>query len=272
MILMGILLGWFPIYPSMAFVIKNKWLNDNTIYTFLEIAIGVMLCHFVAISASVFHTNALISHSEQIILSSLGFILGAGILMAYVTFRDTVWIGPEDIIMVEEFDNKIFFLDPTSSKKRRFNIHALNYDLALCYAIHAVGSGVAFSLNLNAKHQGTYSATLLPYLLFTVIEGLSIAAPIARFPLNWVRVLIIGSLSGIPFVFGVLLGSVNLSVSVVVFLFSLSAGSLFYCIIMLMEMISMNHRADKSYLFTAFKVLVFFLISSFLHQGIHYHF
>ncbi|KJU86042.1 membrane protein [Candidatus Magnetobacterium bavaricum] len=271
LILMGVLSGWLPIYPSMVFVIKNKWLKDGTIYTFLEIAIGVMLCHFVATCSSVFHTHHLLSPPQQIILSSTGFILGAGILMAYVTLRDALWIGPEDVIMMEEFDNKLFFLDPTSSKKRRFNIHALRYDLALCYAIHSVGAGVAFFLHLNSKYQGTYGMTLLPYLLFTVIEGLSIAAPIARFPLSWPRVLIIGSIAGVPFVFGAGLGSVNLSTSFIVFLSSLSAGSLFYCIIMLMEMISMNQRSDKSPLFTALRVLLFFLISSFLHQGMHNH-
>ena len=69
--------------------------------------------------------------------------------------------------------------------------------------------------------------------------------------------LFLGALVGLPYIFGFYLGEFNLSPFVSMFLFSFSAGTLFYCLIMLTEMVYMTHRADINPVFVITIVILY---------------
>lgn len=257
-------------YAGIAFVLGSKWLKDRTIYSFIQVALGMMLSHFVVTFAVIFHThNLYLPMSLHITAFLSGFFIGTGILMVYSTLKESIMEGPADAVMMEEFGHKFFFLDPDIEKRRRFNIYSLRYDLAICYGLHGIGGGLLFSQIIKSTPSGSLSIVLLPILIYKLIEGLSIAAPIAHSPLKLSSVIMLGAIAGVPFVSGVSLGELHISPFFSMFLFSLSAGALFYCLIMLTEMVYMTQRSDVKPFFTIFNITLFFCLFYLLHQFLH---
>lgn len=262
---MAILTGWLPIYLGTTFVLLNKRLKDITIYTFLQLALGVMLSHFVITFSIIPHIyNYQISTPSYSITFLGGFLIGTGILMAYSGLKESLIEGPKDSRMMEEFEHKFFFLDPDMIKRRRFSIYSLRYDLAICYGLHGIGAGLMFSQIIKSPVESYI--ILLPFLVHKIVEGLSVAAPVARSPYKLSNILLPGAIAGIPFVSGVSIGGLNINPSISMFLFSFSLGALFYCLIMLTEMVYMTQRSDISPFSTVLKIIIFFSLSYLLHQ------
>ncbi len=184
--------------------------------------------------------------------------------MIYSALKESLFEGPADAVMMEEFDHKSFFLDPGFTKKKRYNIYSLRYDLAICYGLHGTGSALALS-HMHEFHQGTASIPFIMIFVQKLTEGLSIGAPIARMNFDLKRFMFLGSIAGIPYVMGFVLTGFAISLNIKILILSFAAGSLFYCLVMLAQMVYMTHRADKNPLYKISVIMAGFAAFSLLH-------
>ncbi len=240
-----ILLGWLPIYIGIAFVFSCKWVNDKNVNFLLYIALGMMIFLFTSTCSAIVEGRKTLSPGVSFSAFTLAFFVGTTALLFYNRLKQEAFKGPMGARMPGEFPQKVFLLDYAPKGERAtYNIYSLSYAIAIGIGLHGLGEGLLIAHLSEQKGAASGWAQLWAIFFHKIVEGLGIAAPVSKTPFHLGRFLFLGAIAGLPLLAGYWTGTGNESALLAFIMLSLSAGIIFYGLMMLAELVYMAYRPD----------------------------
>ncbi|VAX21309.1 hypothetical protein MNBD_NITROSPINAE02-165 [hydrothermal vent metagenome] len=244
---MVIMIGWAPIYLGILFIVRFNWLSDRAVNYFLYIALGLMLFLFASSLAGIVDMAKETSPGTRSLIFVGGFMFGAGALLLYNEFKHQAFKGPMDRPMQGEFPQKVFLLDWTATMgKGRANFYPISFAIALGIGLHGLGEGLLMSNTDQSIAEGVGYTQYSAIFMHKLVEGLGIAAPIAKMRFNIKNFIVLGAIAGFPLLIGFWIGGINSSPVLTLALAAMAAGIIFYGFVMLAEVSYLTYRPDIS--------------------------
>ncbi|TFE27460.1 ZIP family metal transporter [Cohnella luojiensis] len=121
----------------------------------------------------------------------------------------------------------------------------LSYMIALGIGIHNMGEGLAIGSAFVLGEVTLGTLLILGFTVHNVTEGIAILAPGAKQKINWVHLILMGLLAGVPTVFGGMIGGFAYSPVLATIFFGIATGAILQVIVECWGLIRGDRLATK---------------------------